>query len=102
MNNYEKILEILKTLYNEDVSEVVAYTIKDIIQELKIQGLILPDILKDITKVQQMENQEEFYILININYTVQFMLRLQIIQMTFKKMEQILYMSQLGNLKIMK
>lgn len=34
MNNYEKILEILKTLYNEDVSEVVAYTIKDIIQDV--------------------------------------------------------------------
>ena len=31
--NYDKILEILKTLYNEDVAKVLAYTTKDIIKD---------------------------------------------------------------------
>lgn len=34
MNNYEKIYEILKTIYNEDISKVIAYTTKDIIKDI--------------------------------------------------------------------
>ena len=33
--NYEKILEILKTIYDEDVSKVIAYTTKDIIKDVE-------------------------------------------------------------------
>ena len=32
--NYEKLLEILKTIYDEDISKVVAYTTKDIIKDV--------------------------------------------------------------------
>ena len=34
MNNYEKIYEILKTIYNEDISKVIAYTTKDLIKDV--------------------------------------------------------------------
>ena len=41
MNNYEKIYEILKIIYNEDISKVIAYTTKDLIKDVDKIEMIL-------------------------------------------------------------
>ena len=52
-NNYEKIFNILKTLYNEDIAKVVAYTTKDIIKNVD-------DIENDARELTVSQKQDKF------------------------------------------
>ena len=51
--NYDKVLEILKTLYNEDIAEVLAYTTKDLIQDVN-------DIENDSRVLKVHEKQDNY------------------------------------------